>query len=151
MGSSLQGLGAASASPPQSQSSPPVQTSGTESATQSEQSNGSARQERFERMLQDAKASPNARAANTKAATTDAAATSELPAAPSTPAADPLAKTLEPATDALPLDALIPGWPSSTMGAVVMPPPTTPDATATPERTRAFMARHTAGSPAIAA
>lgn len=132
MGSSLQGLGAASASPPQSQSSPPVQTSGTESATQSEQSNGSARQERFERMLQDAKASPNARAANTKAATTDAAVTSELPAAPSTLATDPVAKKLEPLTDALPLDALIPGWPPSTMGAVVVPPPTTPDATATP-------------------
>ena len=132
MGSSLQGMGAASASPPQSQSPSPVQTSGTESATQSEQSNGSARQERFERMLQDAKASPNARAANTKAATADAAATSELPVAPSTPVTDPVAKKLEPLTDALPLDALIPGWPPSTMGAVVVPPPTTPDTTTTP-------------------
>ena len=132
MDSSLQSLGGASVSSPQSQSSSPVQTTGSEGATQSGQSNGSARQERFERMLQDAKGSPNAHAANTKAATTEAVAASELPAAPSTPAADPLAKTLEPATDALPLDALIPGWPPSTMGAVVMLPPTTPDATATP-------------------
>lgn len=131
MGSALPGLGAVAVSPPPSSS--PAQASATEGATQSEQSNGSARQERFERMLKDAGASPRARTTSTtKAATTDAAATDESSAAPSTPAADPVAKTLEPVTDALPLDALIPGWPPSTMGAVVVPPPATPDATATP-------------------
>lgn len=130
MGSSLQSLGAAPASP----TPPPATNSPGESASQAGQSNGSARQERFERMLQDASA-PQSRARATaaaKATATDAAATSEPTAAPSTPAADPAAKTLEPVADALPLDALIPGWPPSTMGAVVVPPPTASNELATP-------------------
>jgi flagellar hook-length control protein FliK len=109
MASSLSMRAVASAPP-----SPPAQADPA--------SDGASRQ-RFERLLHDAGASPRRTAAATSGPTDDEAGTGD--GSPTASAADPPTAESDSDPDALPIDVLVPGWPPSAMGAVLLAPPST--------------------------
>lgn len=86
-----------------------------------DQANGGARQQHFERLLHDAGASPQRAAAAIGGQTDSGTGTSD--GSPSASAADPPIAEPDSDPDALPIDVLIPGWPPSAMGAVLIAPP----------------------------
>jgi flagellar hook-length control protein FliK len=86
-----------------------------------DQANGGARQQHFERLLHDAGASPQRAAAAIGGQTDSGTGTSD--GSPSASAADPPIAEPDSDPDALPIDVLVPGWPPSAMGAVLIAPP----------------------------
>lgn len=89
---------------------------------QADQANGGARQQRFERLLHDAGASPRRTAAAIGGRTDGETETGD--GSPSASAADPSTAESDSDADALPIDVLVPGWPPSAMGAALIAPPT---------------------------
>lgn len=88
---------------------------------QVDQANGGARQQRFERLLHDAGAPPRPAAAAIGGQTDGEIETSD--GSPSASAADPSTAESDSDPDALTIDVLVPGWPPSAMGAVLIAPP----------------------------